>query len=221
MARAEPSPASLLPACVCSFLFRGVSGLGPGVRMLRPWLGRLAFVLACGLAWGLGLVMPVQALNSEALVPEKSSMRFEYKAFGLKMGGKFKSFSARVNLNTARLDQAEASLTIDLASIDTGLSKIDQELMGPAWFHVAAHPSATFVLQAIKPTGAQQFEALGRLEIKGQSREVQASVKLSAPDVFSGSIAFNRADFGVGQGWWSRFDVVANEIVVHFSFTLR
>lgn len=174
--------------------------------VMHLWLRRLVCLLV------LSLVMPAQALNSDALVPEKSSVRFEYKALGLKMDGKFKSFSARVNLNTARLD---------LASIDTGWSKIDQELMGQAWFHVAAHPKATFVLQSIKSTDAQQFEAVGRLEIKGQSREIRAPVKLSAPDVFSGSLAFNRADFGIGQGWWSRFDLVANEIVVHFSFTLR
>lgn len=221
MAQAEPSQASPLPASGCGFLFRGVSGLGSGVRTIRSWFGRLTFVLAFGLAWGLGLVMPAQALHSEALVPEKSSVRFEYKALGLKMDGQFKRFSARVNLNTARLDQAEASLTIDLASIDTGWSKINQELMGQPWFHVAEHPTATFVLQAMKPIAAQQFEAVGRLEIKGQSREVRAPVKLSAPDVFSGSIGFNRADYGIGQGWWSRWDIVANEIVVHFSFTLR
>lgn len=77
------------------------------------------------MAWAMGLVMPAQALNSETLVPEDSSVRFEYRALGLKMDGKFKTFSARVNLNTARLDQAEATLTIDLASIDTGWRKID------------------------------------------------------------------------------------------------
>ena len=199
MGQAEPSPASPRPAAVC----------------------RLALIVAWAMAWAMGLVMPAQALNSETLVPEDSSVRFEYRALGLKMDGKFKTFSARVNLNTARLDQAEATLTIDLASIDTGWRKIDQELMGPAWFHVAEHPKATFVLQALKPTAAQQFEAVGRLEIKGLSREVRAPVKLAAPGVFSGSIAFNRADYGIGQGWWSRFDIVANEIVVHFSFTLR
>ena len=221
MARAEPSPANAQPACVCSLAPAGVSRLGLGVGTFRSWLGQLAFVMAWALAGGLGLLMPAQALNSEALVPEKSSVRFEYKAMGLKMDGKFKTFSARVNLNTARLDQAEASLTIALASIDTGWRKIDQELMGQAWFHVAEHPKATFVLQAIQPTAAQEFEAVGRLEIKGLSREVRAPVKLSAPGVFSGSFAFNRTDYGIGQGWWSRFDIVANEIVVHFSFTLR
>jgi polyisoprenoid-binding protein YceI len=219
MARAEPSPASARPTCVCSLAAPGLSGLG--VWTDWSWLSRLAFVVALALALSGGLVTPAQALNSEALVLEKSSVRFEYRAMGLKMDGRFKTFSARVNLNTARLDQAEATLTIDLASIDTGWRKIDQELMGQAWFHVAEHPTATFVLQAIKATASQQFEAVGRLEMKGLSREVRAPVKLSAPDVFSGSIAFNRADYGIGQGWWSRFDIVANEIVVHFSFTLR
>jgi polyisoprenoid-binding protein YceI len=219
MARAEPSPVSARPACVCSLTATGGSGLHGWTNW--SWPARLALIVAWALAWSLGLVMPAQALNSEALVPEKSSVRFEYKAMGLKMDGRFKTFSARVNLNTARLDQAEATLTIDLASIDTGWRKIDQELMGPAWFHVAEHPRATFVLQAIKPTAAQQFEVVGRLEMKGLAREVRTPVKLSAPDVFSGSIAFNRADYGIGQGWWSRFEIVANEIVVHFSFTLR
>jgi len=219
MVRAEPSPASPLSAGVCRLA--AWLGHGLGVCAARSWPGRLALIVAWAMAWAMGLVMPAQALNSETLVPEESSVRFEYRALGLKMDGKFKTFSARVNLNTARLDQAEATLTIDLASIDTGWRKIDQELMGPAWFHVAEHPKATFVLQALKSTAAQQFEAVGRLEIKGLSREIRAPVKLAAPAVFSGSIAFNRADYGIGQGWWSRFDIVANEIVVHFSFTLR
>lgn len=217
MARAEPSPASPRPARLRRLAATGLSVLDGWTAWF--WLRRLAFTVAWTLAWG--WVMPAQALNSEALVPEQSSVRFEYKAMGLKMDGKFKTFSARVNLNTARLDQAEASLSIDLTSIDTGWRKIDQELMGQAWFDVAQHPKATFVLQALKPTAAEEFEAVGRLEIKGLSREVRAPVKLSAPGVFSGSFAFNRADYGIGQGWWSRFEIVANEIVVHFSFTLR
>lgn len=162
-----------------------------------------------------------QAATYQAVVPEKSSVTFSYKQMGVAMDGKFKKFSAQVSLDTAKLDKAKGSIDIDLASIDTGSSEADQEVVGKAWFNVAAHPKASFVLKGLKATGANQYEATGQLTIKGQTRELHAPLKLSPQGALTGSFVLKRGDYGIGEGMWAKFDVVANEITVNFNLNLK
>ena len=162
-----------------------------------------------------------QAATYQAVVPEKSSVTFSYKQMGVAMDGKFKKFNAQVSLDTAKLDKAKGSIDIDLASIDTGSSEADQEVVGKSWFNVAAHPKASFVLKGLKSTGANQYEATGQLTIKGQTRELHAPLKLSPQGALTGSFVLKRADFGIGEGMWAKFDVVANEITVHSTLNLK
>lgn len=161
------------------------------------------------------------ATTYQAVVPEKSSITFAYKQMGVAMDGKFKKFNAQVQLDTAKADKAKGSIDIDLASIDTGSGEADQEVVGKAWFNVAAHPKASFVLKSLKPAGANAYEALGQLTIKGQTRDLVAPVKLSPQGVLTGSFVLKRADFGIGEGMWAKFDVVANEITVNFNLNLK
>ena len=161
------------------------------------------------------------AATWQAVVPEKSSVTFSYKQMGVAMDGKFKKFNAQVSLDTAKLDKAKGSIDIDLASIDTGSGEADQEVVGKSWFNVAAHPKASFVLKGLKSTGANQYEATGQLTIKGQTRELRAPLKLSSQGQLTGSFVLKRADYGIGEGMWAKFDVVANEITVNFNLNLK
>ncbi len=173
------------------------------------------------LALGAFALGNAQAAAFQTLVPEKSSVTFSYKQMGVAMDGKFKKFSAQMNFDPAKADKATGRLDIELASIDTGSSEADQEAQGKAWFHVAAHPKASFVLHSLKPTGTGQYEATGQLTIKGQTRELRTPLKLQAPSTLIGSLVLKRADFGIGEGMWSKFDVVANEITVQFTLNLK
>ena len=161
------------------------------------------------------------AATYQAIVPEKSAITFNFKQMGVAMDGKFKKFNAQLNLDTAQVDTATARIATELDSIDTGSSEADQEVVGKSWFNVAAHPKASFVLQQLKPTGANQYEATGQLTIKGQTREVRAPLKLNPPSTLVGSFVMKRADFGIGEGMWAKFDVVANEITVNFNLNLK
>lgn len=162
-----------------------------------------------------------QAATYQALVPEKSSVTFSYKQMGVPMQGQFRKFSAQLQLDPSRADKATGRLDIDLASIDTGSSEADQEAIGKAWFHVAAHPRASYVLQSLRPVAPGQYEAIGQLTLKGQTRELRTPLKLNAPSTLVGSFVIRRADFGIGEGMWAKFDVVANEITVHFNLNLK
>ena len=167
-------------------------------------------------------VLPAaQAVTFQSVVPEKSSVTFSYKQMGVAMDGKFKKFGAQVNFDPAKADKATGRLEIDLASIDTGSAEADQEVVGKAWFNVAAHPKASFVLQSLKSTAPGQYEAIGQLTLKGQTRELHTPLKLQAPSTLVGSFVLKRADYGIGEGMWAKFDVVANEITVHFNLNLK
>lgn len=163
----------------------------------------------------------VHAATFQGIVPDKSNVTFSYKQMGVAMDGKFKKFNAQVNFDPTKAEKASGRLDIELASIDTGSAEADQEVVGKAWFNVTAHPKASFVLQSIKPTGAYQYEAVGQLTIKGQTRELRMPLKLSPPSTLAGSFVLKRADFGIGEGMWSKFDVVANDITVQFTLQLK
>lgn len=173
------------------------------------------------LLFGSVIVWSAHAATFQAIAPEKSSITFSYKQMGVPMEGHFKKFQAQVHLNTDKPAQAKGSIEVDLASIDTGSSEADQEVVGKSWFNVAAHPKARFVLKNLKSVGPNQFEATGQFTLKGQTRELVAPIKLTPQGVLTGSVVLKRADYGIGEGMWAKFDVVANEITVKFNLNLK
>jgi polyisoprenoid-binding protein YceI len=174
------------------------------------------FTLALALTLG-----QAQAATFTTINPAQSSVRFSYKQMGVAMDGQFKKFNAQLNFDPAKSTKASGRLDIELASIDTGSVEADDEVVGKAWFNTAAHPKASFVLQSLKPTGPNQYEATGQLTIKGQTRELRAPLKLTPPSTLAGNFVLKRADFGIGEGMWAKFDVVANEITVNFNLNLK
>jgi polyisoprenoid-binding protein YceI len=171
---------------------------------------------------GLLLTLPTHAVTLDAVQPEKSKVGFNFKQMGVAMDGHFAKSSAALNFDPAKPEQAKATIEVDLASIDTGTDEVDQEVVGKAWFNTAAFPKAVFVAKQVKQIVPNQYEVLGSLSIKGRSRDVKSVVKLSPQgksSVLSGSFTLQRADFAIGEGMWSKFDVVANDIQVNFQFT--
>ena len=171
---------------------------------------------------GLLLTLTTHAATLDAVQPDKSKIGFSFKQMGVAMDGQFAKSSATLNFDPAKPEQAKASIEVDLASIDTGSGEVDQEVVGKAWFNTAAFPKAVFVAKQVKQIAPNQYEVLGSLSIKGRSRDVKTMFKLSPQgksSVLSGSFTLQRADFAIGEGMWSKFDVVANDIQVNFQFT--
>ena len=102
-----------------------------------------------------------------------------------------------------------------------GLSEADAEVQGELWFHTAEHPRASFVLQGLQATGPRRYEALGQLTIKGRTMALRAPFELTPESVMKGSFVMERSAFGIGEGMWATFDVVANEVTVQFNLKLE
>jgi polyisoprenoid-binding protein YceI len=174
--------------------------------------------LALGLA-----ALGAQAVEYKTIVANKSDITFGYKQMGVNMDGHFKTFAAKMNVDPAKLAQAKVSFEVDLASFDTG-TEADQEVQGKSWFNTSAFPKATFNAHQIKALSPQQWEVSGTLTIKGKSVEVKFPLQVATQGntaVFKGTFAVRRADFGIGEGSWSKFDIVANEVQIRFQLTAQ
>ena len=70
------------------------------------------------------------------------------------------------------------------------------------------------------PAGGNRYSVVGKLTIKGRTRDVVVPATFTtqgATGVFAGSFTLRRGDFAIGEGAWSAFDVVANDVQVRFN----
>jgi polyisoprenoid-binding protein YceI len=185
-----------------------------GVEMIKHTLTALA------LAWA---SLGAQAIEYKSVVAHQSDIAFGYKQMGVAMEGRFKTFSANLNVDPAKLAQAKVSIEVALASFDTG-TEADDEVAGKAWFNTQAFPKALFTARQIKAITPQQWEVTGSLSIKGKSVDVKFPLQYVAQGktgVFKGTLSIRRADFNIGEGNWSKFDIVANDVQIRFQLTAQ
>lgn len=163
--------------------------------------------------------LSVQAVEYQHLDAAKSAVQFVFKQMNVPVEGQFKRFKGRLAFDPAKPAAARAELDIELASIDAGSPEANDEVAGKLWFDTRTHPVARFVATAIKPLGNNRYEVVGKMSIKGRTRDVstQAVMRSSGNSaILAGSFPIQRADFGIGEGMWADFGTVANEVQIKF-----
>ena len=149
----------------------------------------------------------------------KSGVTFAYKQMGVGMSGRFRKFDAHVAFDPARPTAATTQISIDLPSIDAGSAEANDAVLDKDWFNAKAYPKATFVSSAVRALGGNRYEAVGKLSIKGRSRDLTAPFTFSqtaGAGVFDGVFTLKRLDYAIGEGAWADVDTVANEIQIKF-----
>lgn len=182
--------------------------------MIRPQPYAPALVFLAGLAL---LAPTAQAVEYSQVQPAASKLEFTFKQMGVPVPGHFKRFDARLRFDPARPEQASASFSVDLASIDAGSPEANAEVAGKQWFDLPQFGSARFVSSQVRPLGGQRYEVRGTLNLKGQTREVVATflVKEEAGRaVFTATLPLKRLEFGVGAGPWGDTSIVADQVDV-------
>jgi polyisoprenoid-binding protein YceI len=156
------------------------------------------------------------------VMPDKSSIEFSYSQMGVTMDGRFRKFSSQLAFDPARPAAARVAIDVDLASIDTGTPELDSEAAGKDWFNLKSFPTARFVASSVKALGGNRYSVAGKLTIKGRSKDVVVPATFTAQGttgVFAGQFTIRRGDFAIGEGAWSAFDIVANDVLVRFRVT--
>lgn len=155
----------------------------------------------------------------QTLAPEKSELRFSGKQMNVAQDGKFKKFTAKLNLDVKKPEASRAELLIDLNSIDLGSAEADEEVKRPSWFDVAKHPQAKFISTSVKAGAGGKFEMSGKLTIKGITKDVVVPFTMKeagGATTAEGAIEVKRLDFKIGDGAWADLETVANEVKIQF-----
>lgn len=179
---------------------------------LRPLA--LSAALTLGLMGAAG-ASPYTTLNTEA-----SEVSFRYTQMGVGMKGGFDTVQAsQFNFDPANPEAAHVVIEIPLSSIDAGYSDANDELEKDEWLNMASHPIARFESDTVKKAGDNAYEVTGELSIKGQTQEVTVPFTFKEEGdtgIFEGSLTFQRAEFGIGEGMWGDFSIVANDVQIDF-----
>jgi polyisoprenoid-binding protein YceI len=166
---------------------------------------------------------PALAQAPAKLVPVQSEVTFVTKQMGVPVDGRFKKFDAQISLDPKKPETGTVAFSIDTGSATLGVPESDAEMPKANWFNVVKFPQATFKSSAIKGLGNGKFEVAGKLDIKGNARDVVVPVQITQSggnSTATGSFVIKRLDFKVGEGEWADTTVVANDVTVKFKLAL-
>lgn len=178
--------------------------------------------LTLALALAGGVPALAHATEYTRIVAEDSAIGFSYTQMGVTLEGRFDEFSGELRYDPARPASARAVIEVALGSIRTGIAEADSEVQDKSWFHSAAFPTARFESTTVTPLDDERVEVAGTLTIKGTTRPVVVPATIRNAGelaVFDGDLILQRGDFAVGEGAWSKFDIVANDVRVRFRIT--
>ena len=123
-----------------------------------------------------------------------------------KVRGAFNDFEGTAHLDGTDPSKSYATVTIDVASVDTRQSQRDDHLRTNDFFDAPTFPKITFVSTAVEKLDEESFRMRGDLTIKDITKPVSIDFDYngSATDPygnqrvgFEGSTVINRKDFGV------------------------
>jgi polyisoprenoid-binding protein YceI len=166
---------------------------------------KLSMVLALILGV-LGSVSSAQAAVYK-IDPDHSSITFKVKHLTIStVMGKFSKFSGKFNFDQMNPTQSKVEVTIDPASVDTGVKGRDDHLRSDAFFEVETYPTATFKSTKVSEFTDSNFTIEGNLTLHGVTKKVvlKANYEGSIADdqgqmhaAFSAETEINRQDYGI------------------------
>ncbi len=176
----------------------------------------------------LTLALPFSALASTwSLDPDHSAAQFKVRHLMISnVRGNFEKISATLHLDDRDITKSRVEVSIDVASINTGVNKRDDHLRSPDFFDATKFPSMTFVSTRVEKAGPGKLNVTGNLTIKGITRPVVLRVDGLTPEVrdpwghsrrgASATTTINRRDFGIT--WNKSMDnggvVVGEEVAI-------
>ncbi len=116
------------------------------------------------------------APESYTVDPTHTFPSFEISHLGFStQRGRFNSTKGRVVLDL-KARTASVEITIDAASIDTGLDKLETHLRNPDFFDVEKYPTLSFTSTGARFNGDKLIALTGDLTIRGQTKPVTFTV---------------------------------------------
>ena len=155
-----------------------------------------------------------------SIITEESTFEFKIPVLLLvSASGTFSDVSGTLDIK-GELTGIEVTLTVDPASIDTGIDKRDKHLRSEDFFHVEKYPAITFIGNKIVPQPVDnEFTVEGKLTIKDVTREIVVPVHYhgfteEGNIKFTGSKNINRREFDINYSGRGLGDVAELEFTI-------
>ena len=178
------------------------------------------------LAGVLSLAAPLAFAQTSTWVPDKAHSGVDFSILHLslsKVRGHFGNIGGSIVMNDADISKSTVNVTIDVTSIDTGVSQRDSDLKGPNFFDAAQFPTATFVSTSVAKSGGG-LTITGNLTLHGVTKPVTLNVEGPTGPVqgmdkkqhqgFSGTTTISRTAFGIAAKFPSA--VVGDDVQLTF-----
>ena len=140
--------------------------------------------------------------------PAHSTVGFSVKNLIFRtVHGRFTTFSGTIALDTADPARSSVEVTVDAASIDTGIAKRDEHLRSADFLDVAKVQAITFASTAVEAISPTQLRITGDLTIHGTTRRVVLEAHTDLPPTGDREVArytarttVDRREFGITHG---------------------
>jgi polyisoprenoid-binding protein YceI len=138
-----------------------------------------------------------------------SAAQFSVSHLGIStVRGTFTKLSGDLSYSPSDPTKSSLNVTIDASSVDTRVSKRDDDLRGERFFDVAKYPTITFKSKRVAAAGPGKLTVTGDLTIHGVTKEVALDVTGPSAPIknpmgpgqrmgASAAAKVNRQDFGI------------------------
>jgi polyisoprenoid-binding protein YceI len=153
--------------------------------------------------------------------PEISEVSFKATSRFMNGDGRFHRFAGDIVVDPRDSATARIAITIEAASIDTGIGKRDSHLRSADFFDAERFPTITFESVRVEGTG-RHVTVVGRLTVRGVTHEIAVPVEVALSDtamVATGEFVLNRGDYGMNYN--STINPIGNAVRVSFTFSAR
>jgi len=128
-------------------------------------------------AFALCAALPALAQESYTLDPSHTIPSFEIRHHGVSLQrGLFTRTQGKAQLDPVG-GGGRIEVSIDAASVVTGVDALDRMLRGPTFFNTAVHPRIRFVSDSIRYADGKPVEATGQLTLLGVTRPVTLEIR--------------------------------------------
>ena len=158
----------------------------------------------------LALATPLAFAQTSTWVPDKAHSEVDFSVLHMslsKVHGRFGNIGGKIQWNDADITKSSVDVTIDAATVDTGVSGRDSDLKSANFFDVAQFPTATFTSSSVAKNG-NKLTIAGNLTLHGVTKPVTLEVEGPTGPVqgmdkkphlgYSATTTISRAAFGIG-----------------------
>ncbi|WP_068240829.1 YceI family protein [Hydrotalea flava] len=162
----------------------------------------------------LATILPAQMLHPDDAA---SKVLFTIKNFGINTAGSLSGLKGEIVVNEQDCTNDYFNVTVNTATVNTGIGARDHHLRSVDYFNVAVFPTIQFISESVQLNKADgQCWVTGKLTIKGITRIITFPFTVIHTAIgyrLQGQFSINRLDYGVGSSSWA----LANSVIVQLN----